>query len=411
MGWDYENAQKELDWLRFMSQYKYDDYRGYLVGTRFIESLANWLQQFKPGDERRTAYKYIKENLIYIGPAEIQRLVGRFFHEEVKKTLRAAVSERLKKKVAKNLPEYMAWSEKESMDEFKREVRRTLFMGLSDGARLDSFRRANEGIISNEQVVITTEISKRKWKDLLKELKKDLIKMGKGEGEGKRKFEGKLKKVVEIIKRKWEDLFKKKQKFERVYLIDDFTASGTSFIREENRQQLKGKLKKFAVALQQAEKDLGKKPFVDKFEVLVHHYIATSQAKKHIEKLYKESWVKKELKEMGIRKEVQFSYGMTLPEDIRLTRYSKEKFAELCKSKDYYDPSIHKNEHFPKGEAPDGKFGYAECGLPLILYHNTPNNSLSLLWAETKGDNGKHAMRPLFKRGQRHVGRFGEDHG
>ena len=440
MGWNDEEAKEESDWLRFMSQYKYDDYRGYLVGARFIESLAIWLQQFKAGYERRTAYKYIKENLIYIGPAEIQRLVGRFFHEEVKKTLRAEVAGRLKKeerektlrakvaewlkkKVAENLPEYMAWSEEESIDEFKHEVRRTLFMGLSDGARLDSFRRANSEVISNEQVVITTEISKRKWGDLLKELS-DASK-DKGEDKEKQKSEGKLKKFAEIIKRKWKDLIKKKQKFERVYLVDDFTASGTTFIRikkNENgeKEELKGKLKKFAEALEKAEKDLGEKPFVDKFQVLVHHYIASFQAKENIEKLCHDPWVKQKLEKMGVHN-VQFSYGMILPKDIKLDRPDKARKREYLKDEEkefedlcdhYYDHNIY-TKHFEKGRVPDGKFGYAECGLPLILYHNTPNNSLSLLWAEAEGKGkwknkkGKweknRPMKPLFRRRQRHT--------
>jgi hypothetical protein len=46
------------------------------------------------------------------------------------------------------------------------------------------------------------------------------------------------------------------------------------------------------------------------------------------------------------------------------------------------------------------------CGLPLVLDHNTPNNSVALLWAETDGgdrDGAKvPAMRPLFRRRQRH---------
>jgi hypothetical protein len=48
------------------------------------------------------------------------------------------------------------------------------------------------------------------------------------------------------------------------------------------------------------------------------------------------------------------------------------------------------------------RLGYKECALPLILEHNTPNNSISLLWAETTGAHGAHAMRPLFRRVTRH---------
>lgn len=43
------------------------------------------------------------------------------------------------------------------------------------------------------------------------------------------------------------------------------------------------------------------------------------------------------------------------------------------------------------------KFGYDGCGLPLVLHHNTPNNSLYLLWAR-RSEN----ILPLFERYERH---------
>lgn len=363
MKWSDEEAQEEFRWLSFMSVYKYDGYREYLSGVRFIESLATWLQQFKAVD-REVAYKFIKENLIYIGPAEIRRLVEKFFPE--------TVQNKLKEKVAENLsiPNYMVWSSSDSLENFQSEVRKTLFMGLSDGARLDLLRRANAGIISNEQVAITTEISNPKWSDLIDELK----------GDPKNK-DGSTK-------------------FSRVYLIDDFTASGTSLIREDpiGSGKYKGKLKKFATALQDATQHLnGESPFVNKFQVTVHHYIGTEQAKQTILSRYEKA--RGELEEMGLY-DIQFSFGMLLPSNIKLTPKSEEPFASLCKN--YYDHSIF-DKHFKKSGCEDGKFGYAECGLPLILDHNTPNNSLSLLWAETKGLNGAHPMRPLFRRRQRHM--------
>ena len=47
------------------------------------------------------------------------------------------------------------------------------------------------------------------------------------------------------------------------------------------------------------------------------------------------------------------------------------------------------------------RYGYANCALPLVLEHNTPNNSIPILWAETQGKLG-HPMRPLFRRRDRH---------
>jgi hypothetical protein len=43
------------------------------------------------------------------------------------------------------------------------------------------------------------------------------------------------------------------------------------------------------------------------------------------------------------------------------------------------------------------KFGYDGCGLPLVLHHNTPNNSLYLLWARRNAN-----VVPLFVRYERH---------
>jgi hypothetical protein len=43
------------------------------------------------------------------------------------------------------------------------------------------------------------------------------------------------------------------------------------------------------------------------------------------------------------------------------------------------------------------KFGYDGCGLPLVLHHNTPNNSLFLLWARRSKN-----FAPLFVRYERH---------
>ncbi len=259
MAWSDEQAQEEFRWLSFMSAYKYDGYRGYLAGARFIESLATWLQQF-PLKDRGVAYTYIKENLIYIGQAEMQRLVQKFFPEIVQKNLQKTVAEKL------DIPDYMVWSTIKNLEYFKSEIRKTLFMGLSDGARLDSFRRVNVGIISNEQVAITTEISNFKWENLLSELKNDpQIKDGS-------------------------------LKFARVYLVDDFAASGTTLIREDSAgsSNFVGKLKKFADALVQATKDLGgSSPFVDKCQKRANHYIGTHQAQENIGKRY--SQAKKEL--------------------------------------------------------------------------------------------------------------------
>ena len=46
MDWDDDRARDEFAWLKLMARLKYDGYRDFQAGMRFIESLATWLQQF-----------------------------------------------------------------------------------------------------------------------------------------------------------------------------------------------------------------------------------------------------------------------------------------------------------------------------------------------------------------------------
>ena len=59
-------GQPRIQWLRLMARIKYDSYEDFRAGARFLERLAVWLQQFKQED-RKTAYQFVKDRLIYIG--------------------------------------------------------------------------------------------------------------------------------------------------------------------------------------------------------------------------------------------------------------------------------------------------------------------------------------------------------
>jgi hypothetical protein len=97
---------------------------------------------------------------------------------------------------------------------------------------------------------------------------------------------------------------------------------------------------------------------------------------------------------------VEFTFGMILPADLTVTSERYPDFIRLVER--CYDPSI-QSTHTSVGGTEDVKLGFGNCALPLVLEHNTPNNSIALLWADTEGGDGKHAMRPLFRRRQRHV--------
>ena len=99
----------------------------------------------------------------------------------------------------------------------------------------------------------------------------------------------------------------------------------------------------------------------------------------------------------GIRFIPSFSY--VLPADIVVASATHPDLAALLERR--YDPGI-ETTHTGR----DIALGYKQCGLPLVLDHNTPNNSVATLWARSdpkaeKYDKDNH-MSPLFPRRQRH---------
>ena len=370
MGWDDDAyATEQFHWLSLMSRLKYDGYQDFLAGVRFIESLANWVQQFVTSDERQRAYAFVRSALVYIGPAEMLRLVESLYQEHVQRRLLRSVAE------AAGIPAYRVWASETSAAAFDTLLRRTLFIGLSEGARLDLFRRANAATISNEQVLLATYVEPEKWNKLRKDLAKDL--------------------GVSV-----ED---QAATFQFVYLIDDFVGSGTTFIRKED-SQWKGKLDGFRKTIDSVMAT----HFDPDLRVCVHHYVANHHAVGVLHERHEQAI--SELGEAQWFRHVEFSFGSVLPADLPINVSpipAARDFVDLARK--YFDPDdpTTNNEHIAKGGT-TAELGFASCALPLVLEHNTPNNSVALLWADTPGDDGtrgnpvRHAMRPLFRRRQRH---------
>ena len=104
MAWPDERARDEFQWIGLMSRLKYDGYEAFRAGARFVESLCVWLQQFKQED-RETAYSFVRNKLVYIGPAEMQILVERFCPDVVERLLVKTVARRA------NIPAETAFNE------------------------------------------------------------------------------------------------------------------------------------------------------------------------------------------------------------------------------------------------------------------------------------------------------------
>ena len=184
-------------------------------------------------------------------------------------------------------------------------------------------------------------------------------------------------------------------------MIDDLTASGTTLLRRnpKNKREWIGKLKKLRNAINNAEES-GIKIFEDGWSLYVHHYIGNQKAIENINK--NSSDADKELNGKEWFGKISYTFGMIIPEYVAFNVESDRKINDLVEKYYDYDLDEESKEHLKQSGIESLKHGYGACGLPLILDHNTPNNSLPLLWAESKGKNGAHKMRPLFKRRQRH---------
>jgi hypothetical protein len=216
--------------------------------------------------------------------------------------------------------------------------------------------------------------------------------------------------MMNVDPKKWEELSEAlaedekspHARFEHVYLIDDFTASGTTFIRRV-KGEWKGKLKKFNALVRDARvaADAAGKifPIAANYAVHIHHHVSTTQAKAALTKRIKiadSEWQERDYSEIDI------SEGMLLPPTLRMRANLDAAMLALCDK--YYDHELYLRlkKHCDEAGQDDMRRGYADCALPLVLEHNTPNNSIPLLWAETDGQDGQHAMRPLFRRRDRH---------
>lgn len=364
MSWTDDEARLEFAWLRLMSRLKYDGYGDYLAGLRFTECLARWLQQFPP-DRRRTAYDFIKRRLVFVSRTEFHGLVENFYPRIVRPKLVIDAA------AAAQCAEHFVWANATARQHYKILERRTLFLGLSDGARIDALRRANVGRLSNEQIAVGTQLDHDKWEDLGDELRMDGIVAALPPAE---------------------------RTFNRIYVLDDFTASGTTLLRKK-RGQWRGKLYRFWKSITAARESLKDKfPLASEVAVHVHHYIATERALETARHRTQEATT--ELGTDGWFTSIDFSASSTLAAGAFVDEANEPDFIALADT--FYD-SVLENKHSAESEDPNMRRGYAQCALCVILEHNTPNNSLPLFWAETDGSNGQHAMRPLFRRRTRHV--------
>jgi len=354
MEWTAEEVSKERPLLQALANFKFDEYQQFSPGIRFIESLAQWLNQFETIDYRRVAYNFVKTHLIFISNNQISQLVNLSYSTLIKSILVSKVAN------AQKTNRYHVKFIVDS-DSYKSMVRQSLFVGLSDGSRIDQLRRFAQ--LNNEQVLTSYFIDDEKIDELKKELDNDHYPC----------------------------------QFSTIFLIDDFTASGTSYARYDDSGVAKGKILRFLHKLYSTEGEDTPSllPSLFNLEALSIHiifYIATEDALNKISSDIKTFLDKNKLNLSFTVEAVQH-----ISNNVKESILSDVNLMDFISQPQHFDDSI-VDKHYMMGGITNMPFlGFNECALPLVLNHNTPNNSLPIIWfSEEK------KIKGLFPRITRH---------
>jgi len=353
LSWNSQDVARERPDLLCLAAFKYDKYQPFFPGMRFFESLALWLSQFEEVEERVIAYEFVKEHLVYLSDDEMEHLVTMAYPDYITQVLIERVSRDIQ------IPKWCVAKVVKSK-EFKISLRQSIFLGLSDGAHIGLFRRSNP-TLSHEQILRTHEINKDRAKRMSDELRSDLTK---------------------ILQHQPDE---KTAKFRNVFLLDDFSASGISYLRKEG-PVFKGKLASFYNVACKESGDAYHLFDHSMLSVCLVLYAATEESFQYLSRLGP-----------CLFGDVPFEVRVVclLPNSIKLDAKKDEKFIKMLRK--YFDNSI-MTESYRKGKHKKPHMGFNECSLPLILSHNTPNNSIPLLWFEPR----IRRHRGLFPRVNRH---------
>jgi len=332
------SRRKELTHnLRFMAKYKYDSYEVYSAGKRFLPSLLEWLSQFRKNGEKEAGLIIVRE-LLFLSRTEMQEL-SRVTYQNI---LLEMMDEIIR---VQGLNRFDYATAFDRLDPF---LEKCVFIGMSDGAQIDYFRRHSGGKIRNEQAVPYYKVDEE------------------------------------------EKQFHSKARY--AFLLEDMCGSGTTFLRTENahgRINIVGQFPRF----------LKKWSKFTSFDAI--YYCPYLIAEKGLRRLSMLSVGPKRIVDRRRKLRFKIIPGMIIPETYSILNPHNEMFSnaerhrimKLCNN--YYDREV-EDEHTLKGGG--CRFGFGGIGIFLVRYNNTPNNTPSILWHA----NLAKGRKPLFRRLARH---------
>jgi hypothetical protein len=331
-------AEVQIEDLQFMAAYKYDRYEMYTPPIRFLEQLRLWLGQFETED-RPIALRFLRERLIFISQREMQDLARFLYYNRIVPALLSLIN---REQGLKPFEYAVAFRE-----HLRHYLRRSLFIALSDGAKIDYFRRHHIEL-SQEQIIPYYRSSHDDY--------------------------------VATLRRETGD---PTASFSSIFLIDDFTGSGYTMIHQGVRG-FEGSL----LRVYEHHRDI-----IDAAAaVYVCHYIATEAAHEHTTSLAMRTAAYGG-KHFECLSALPLSPHVTVDPDVSGNQRDADYVTLINKYfRDEFDDANSK-----KGGT--ARSGFGGVALPLVLYSNTPNNSVFLIWYQPPS-NGTFV--PLFPRIPRH---------
>ncbi len=356
----------EIRRLGALAQYKYDEYQQFAPGRYFMESLVSWLGRI-PENHRQAAFNFVRDRLVFFGRGDIYHFAQVAYQHLIRSFLVTSETQALKLPIHKR--------PKIAQSRYFRALERnSLFIGLSDGARIDDFRRLGE--LHNDQVHSSYHVTPdrltemiRSWTDHRDTNAADVAAEGIGEISA--------------------------MKVRRIFLVDDLSASGTSVIDyDELAQKWKGRYPTFINLV------LGDDvyPDLDQANLEVHlvFYVATDQANADVKSKI-DTFNAKRKTAGKLTASTEILTVQPLPATLAVgQQVNDSRYRDFI---DAYDMTGSYDKSMAKG-GPDGhqKWGFKKCALPIVLYHNCPNNTIGPIWMYP----GEKGMQGLFPRVRRH---------
>jgi hypothetical protein len=285
---------------------------------------------------------FVRLNMLFISRDEINHAIDCVYPDFIKQVLIQRVARECE------LPSFLAKTIV-GTEAFRTLRRKTLFLGLSDGARLDRLRRSSPEL-SHEQFLPSASFSETVKQSMAKKL---------GDAIGKMGLSGPAK-------------------FKELIFVDDFYGSGTSLIAQQDGATWGGKLVRARDEIQKLKE--GDLAIIEAdAQVIVVIYVASSRAEEHIRTSlakFEPDW--------------QLRVIQSIPSSATVVD------ADLVRMSNWFYDDVLTDAY--KGRTP---LGFMNAALPLVLHHNTPNNSISPLWADSSDrENGerRHALFPRYER-------------